>query len=300
MKQQNEKQPLIVGIGEILWDIFPSGKRAGGAPVNFVYHASALGARGYAISAIGKDALGAELIKELNKNNIYYLMPEVNYPTGTVLIELKDGNPSYTIVENTAWDHIPLDKRALDLVKEADAISFGTLALRSKESAQTIKALLAAASPKTLKFFDINLRQHYYSKELIEQLLQISDVFKINDEELKTVSEMFGIKGDEKEICLLFLEKYNLKYVVLTAGDKYSAVYARREESFLKTPRVEVADTVGAGDAFSGAFVYGVLTGKTLREAHETAVEVSAFVCTQTGAWPDYALLKQNCQKEKV
>ena len=281
-------KPLVVGIGELLWDIFPTGKRAGGAPVNFVYHATQLGAEGYAISAVGKDELGTEILQELDKNHIAYCVDSLSYPTGTVKVELNNGIPSYTIVENVAWDHIPLTQEEIDLVKKSDAICYGTLSLRNEDSRKTITTLLSYAPKESLRFYDINLRQHYYSKELIEDLIKAANVFKINDEELITLKDLFNLKDSDENVCKYFLDKYNLKYLILTAGDKYSIVYSQKEISRIETPNVKVADTVGAGDSFSGAFVQGILSGMTLKEAHQQAVKISAFVCTQTGAWPKY------------
>ncbi len=282
------KKPIVVGIGELLWDVFPTGKRAGGAPVNFVYHATQLGAQGYAISAVGNDPLGTEILQELEKNHIAYYIETLSYPTGTVQVELHDGIPSYTIIEDVAWDHIPLTEQAVDVVKKADAICYGTLSLRHPDSRKTITTLLAHARAEALRFYDVNLRQHYYSKELIEELLKLANIFKVNDEELEIISKMFGISANEEEFCRYFMDTYHLKYVIVTAGDKYSAIYSQTEVSHLDTPKVQVADTVGAGDSFSGAFVQGILSGKTLKEAHKQAVEIAAFVCSKTGAWLSY------------
>ena len=284
----NTPKPVVAGIGELLWDVFPTGKRAGGAPANFVYHAAQFGAQGYAISAVGDDALGRELLKELDDNRIAYLCEKVPYPTGTVQVTLNNGQPSYEIVENVAWDHIPLTDQAVQVLSRADAVCFGSLALRHADSRKTILTLLDHVPQTALRFFDVNLRQHYYSKELIEQLLGKANIFKINDDELPVVAELFGLCGGEHEQCRALLEKYHLHYVVLTAGEKYSTIYGRTELSRMDTPRVKVADTVGAGDSFSGAFVAGLLAGKTLRAAHEQAVKTAAFVCTKTGAWPAY------------
>ena len=289
------KKPVVVGVGELLWDVFPTGKRAGGAPINFVYHATQLGAEGYAISAVGKDELGKEILQELNKNHIANYIESIDYPTGTVQVKLNNGIPSYTIIENVAWDHIPLTQKAIDLVRKADAVCYGTLSLRNADSRKTITTLLSYARKDALRFYDINLRQHYYSKELIEELLKYANVFKINDEELAVLKDLFHLEGTDGEICKYFMDKYNLKYLILTAGDKYSIVYSPKEISRIDTPKVTVADTVGAGDAFSGAFVQGILAGKTLKEAHKQAVEISAFVCTKTGAWPEYA--NSTCKK---
>ncbi|GHU54958.1 2-dehydro-3-deoxygluconokinase [Bacteroidia bacterium] len=281
--------PIIVGIGELLWDLLPEGKKAGGAPINFVYHANALGAEGYAISAVGQDNLGREIVDELEKNNIRYQAEALPYPTGHVLVELTNGIPSYTIVEDVAWDYIPLMPEAVDIVKKADAICFGTLALRSPVARATIHALIDYAPSDALRFFDINIRQHFYSKELIASLLQKANIFKINDEELALVRSLFGLEGNDEKVCRELIETYSLRYLVLTAGDKYSAVYTETDLSVLPTPKVDVVDTVGAGDAFSGAFVYSILSGKSLREAHRAAVDTAAFVCTQPGAWPPYS-----------
>lgn len=282
------KKPIVVGIGELLWDVLPTGKRAGGAPINFVYHATQMGAEGYAISAVGNDLSGTEIVQELEKNHISNSLGTVEYPTGSVMVELKEGIPTYTIIEGVAWDHIPLTQESVDLVKRADAICFGTLALRSQASKETILSLLSYAREDALRFFDINIRQSYYSKELIETLLHKANVFKINDEELVLLRDMCKLEGSDDEVCRQILQMYNLKYLVLTAGCAFSSIYTADEVSTIPTPRVEVADTVGAGDSFSGAFVYSVLTGKSLREAHQTAVETAAFVCTQEGAWPPY------------
>ena len=252
------KKPVIVGIGELLWDVLPTGKRAGGAPVNFVYHATQLGAEGYAISAVGNDLAGTEILQELDKNGIGHSIATVDYPTGTVLVELNKGIPTYNIVEGVAWDR------------------------------KTLNTLLSYAPKSAMRFFDINIRQKYYSEELIKDLLQQANVFKLNDEELEMFRPMFKLEGDEDTCCRHILKEYNLKYLVLTAGSRYSTIYSADEKSTIKTPKVKVADTVGAGDSFSGAFVCSILSGKSLKEAHQTAVETAAFVCTKDGAWPVY------------
>lgn len=284
-----KNKPIVVGIGELLWDVFPTVKRAGGAPINFVYHATQLGAEGYAISAVGNDVSGTEILQELDKNQISHRIATVEYPTGSVLVELNaHGSPTYTIIEGVAWDHIPLTQPAVELMKRADAICFGTLAQRSADSRATLQSLLSYAPADALRFFDINIRQHYYSKEVIELLLGMANVFKINDEELELLCPMFGLEGTTEDLCHWFIRKYALRYLVLTAGADFSTIYAPDEHSTLRTPQVKVVDTVGAGDSFSGAFVYAILTGKSLREAHQLAVETAAFVCTRSGAWPAY------------
>ena len=283
-----KNKPIVVGIGELLWDVLPTGKRAGGAPINFVYHATQMGAEGYAISAVGNDVSGTEIIQELEKSHISNSLGIVEHPTGSVMVELKDGIPTYTIIEGVAWDYIPLTQEAIDLVKKADAICFGTLALRSAASRETILTLLSYAREDALRFFDINIRQSYYSKELIETLLHKANVFKINDDELVLIRTMCDLEGTDEEVCRQLIGKYNLRYMILTAGSSFSSIYTADEASTIPTPKVQVADTVGAGDSFSGAFIYSILTGKSLREAHQAAVETAAFVCTQEGAWSEY------------
>ncbi|MDF9830127.1 carbohydrate kinase [Parabacteroides sp. PF5-6] len=295
MSQDKEtKKPVVVGIGELLWDVFPDRKKAGGAPINFVYHATQMGAEGCAISAVGNDVFGTEIIMELEKNRIGNYIEKVEHPTGSVLVELDNGSPTYTIIEGVAWDYLPLTQQAIELVKQADAICFGTLAQRSPVAHETITALLGYAKEEALRFFDINIRQHYYSKELIEASLKKANVFKLNDEELLLLRPMFGLEGSDEEVCRWFMREYGLRYLILTGGSRFSTIYSPEESSTLATPKVTVADTVGAGDSFSGAFVYSILTGRSLREAHQKAVEIAAFVCTQQGAWPAYELTIDN------
>ena len=277
--------PLIIGIGELLWDMLPTGKVVGGAPVNFVYHATKQGARGYAISAIGNDALGDELLNELDKNGINHCLTRPDYPTGTVRVTLNNGVPSYNIVEDVAWDHIQPSEESVALMQKADAVTFGTLAMRNKDSRKTIEMLLSVVPAGALKFFDINLRGKYYSKELILSLLSTANAFKINDEELTVLIPLLDLPEQGDIACLELIKRFDLRYLVLTAGDKYSAVFTPTGKSFLPTPKVQVVDTVGAGDSFSGAFVYSVLTGRSVREAHAAAVKTAAFVASRAGAW---------------
>lgn len=282
------KHPVIIGVGELLWDMLPEGKRAGGAPINFVYHATRLGAQGYAVSAVGNDALGDEILAELEKSGIKYCISRNDHPTGRVKVVLNDGIPSYDIVEGVAWDYLTASAEAEELVKRADAVCFGTLALRSPQSKQAVETLLSFAPKNALRFFDVNLRGNYYSAELIDELLEKANVFKINDDEINVLKELFCISGTVDEVCRAFISRYGLKYMIFTAGDKFSAIYTPSEKSWLPTPKVKVADTVGAGDSFSGAFVYNILTGKSLAEAHKAAVDIAAFVSTKSGAWPAY------------
>ncbi len=196
--------------------------------------------------------------------------------------------PQWSITQDVAWDHIRLNHDLSDMVSSADAVCFGTLALRNPESRETILSLLHDCKPSAIRYFDINIREQYYSKELIQELLELSSVFKINDDELEILRPMFNLPEGDEEACKWFINTYSLDYVILTAGAKYSIVASKTELSKFYTPKVPVVDTVGAGDAFSGVFTMGILEGRSLREAHRAAVNTAAYVCTQNGAWPDY------------
>jgi fructokinase len=278
----------IVGLGEALWDVLPEGKKLGGAPANFAYHAAQFGQETIAISALGEDALGDETIEALKEHNLNYLMPRVPYPTGTVQVTLTgDGIPTYDIKENVAWDNIPFTNEILEIAKNARAVCFGSLAQRNVVSRENIHKFLDATPDDCTKIFDINLRQQFYTKEVIKESLKRCNILKINDEELVLIGRMFGYPGlDIEDKCWLILGKYNLDMLVLTCGTNGSYVFTPGQMSFQETPKVEVADTVGAGDSFTGSFVGSILNGKPVTEAHKIAVQVSAYVCTQNGAMP--------------
>jgi fructokinase len=281
----------IVGLGEILWDVFPERKVLGGAPANFAYHASQFGFEGYAVSATGKDVLGKEIADSLAAKGLNYLIESVDYPTGTVQVTLgENGIPHYEICENVAWDAIPFTQRTRELAQNCDAVCFGSLAQRSKVSRETIYRFLETVPKDTCKVFDINLRQHFYSKEIIHESLLRCNMLKINDEEVVEVARLFDCKGlSEQEVCLYLLNEYNLNVVVETKGAKGSYAFTANETSYLDTPKIHIADTVGAGDSFTGAFVAALFNGESIRNAHQLAVEVSAYVCMQHGAMPKLA-----------
>ena len=279
---------LIVGLGEALWDCLPEGRKLGGAPANFAYHANQFGHDSIAISAVGDDTLGQETLDEFDKKGVKHLMPKVDYPTGTVQVELDgEGIPTYDIKEGVAWDNIPFTPEIEAAAKNCRAVCFGSLAQRSSVSRQTIQKFLEATPKDCLKIFDINLRQNFYTKEIITNSLHHANILKINDEELVLIGRLFGYPGlDIENKCWLLLGKYNLDMLVLTCGVNGSYVFAPNLKSFQETPKVEVADTVGAGDSFTGAFASAILAGIPITDAHKLAVEVSAYVCTQNGAMP--------------
>lgn len=281
---------MIVGIGEALWDVLPEGKKLGGAPANFAYHVSQFGLNSCVVSAIGNDRLGEEIIEQLNSKGLRYDIETVPYPTGTVQVEIDQaGIPQYNIKENVAWDNIPYTDALHEIAKNTRAVCFGSLAQRSVVSRETIARFLDTM-PKgddSLRVFDVNLRQGFYNKDILVNSMERCNVLKINDEELVTVSRLFGYPGiDLQDKCWILLGKYNLKMLILTCGINGSYVFTPGNVSFQKTPVVKVADTVGAGDSFTATFLSSILKGKSVAEAHKLAVEVSAYVCTQNGAMP--------------
>lgn len=282
------EKKYVVGLGEALWDVLPEGKKLGGAPSNFAFHAGQFGLNSIAVSALGEDQLAEETIQQLEEKKLNYCMPRVPYPTGTVQVTLdEEGVPTYDIKENVAWDNIPFTDEVKNVAENTRAVCWGSLAQRNATSRETIYRFLDATPDNCMKIFDINLRQNFYTKDVICESLKRCNVLKINDEELVTVGRMFGYPGlDIENKCWLILGKYDLDMLVLTCGVNGSYVFTPGTMSFQETPKVEVADTVGAGDSFTGTFCAAILAGLPVAEAHRHAVEVSAFVCTQNGAMP--------------
>jgi len=281
---------IVIGMGEALWDVLPEGKKIGGAPANFAYHVSQFGLDSCAISAVGDDALGAELLENFNNKGVTHSIETVPYPTGTVQVEIDQaGIPQYDIKENVAWDNIPYTAKLESLAERTKAVCFGSLAQRNVVSRNTINRFLDAIPEENnpLIVFDVNLRQGFYNKDILCNSMKRCNILKINDEELVTISRMFGYPGiDLQDKCWILLGKYNLKMLILTCGINGSYVFTPGNVSFQPTPKVDVADTVGAGDSFTAAFIANILKGKSVNAAHLKAVETSAYVCTQQGAMP--------------
>ena len=294
----------VIGIGEALFDCLPEGRKLGGAPINFAYHVSQFGLNGCAISAIGKDELGDEIVDKFTAireslPTFSFQLSTVEQPTGTVKVTLDEkGVPQYEICLGVAWDNIPLTNAMLEIAHQAQAVCFGSLAQRSETSRETILAFLDETPKDALKVFDINLRQSWYTAEVIADSLARANVLKINDEELDVVATMLLGESTEsghliaedadrtRHICRELIARYDLKMLILTCGAIGSYVFTADSESYVATPKVQVADTVGAGDSFTATFVAQILLGKSIREAHEKAVRVSAYVCTRHGATP--------------
>lgn len=278
---------VIVGIGEILWDMLPSGKALGGAPANFAYHAGRLGEEGWAVSAVGDDALGREILELVESKGLRNLIAVTDKPTGTVQVTLDArGVPAYNIMEDVAWDNIPFTPEMEALAKRADAVCFGSLVQRMNSRASVLR-FVRAMRPDALKVFDINLRQHYYSREVLEESLRLADILKINDEEIGIVAGMFGLGGDDREACRALIKAFGLKLVILTLGPDGSEVITTDEVIPQGVEDVEIVDTVGAGDSFTAAFVVAYLRGDSLAEAQRLASETASYVCSRKGAMPE-------------
>lgn len=280
-------KPLIIGIGEIVWDCLPSGKKLGGAPINFAYYAGRLGAESYPVSAIGKDALGDETIEQCRSFGLdTRFIVRNSSPTSRVLVKLDaEGIPQYEILEGVAWDELEIDKSVLDVISQADAICWGSLAGRTEKSFNAIRAMIGAAPRNCMKVYDINLRQNYYSKERIKSSLLDATVLKLNEDELPVLQRLFSLPDRPEEALSIVATRWNMEYVIYTCGAAYSEIFNRQGLiSHLDTPKVEVADTVGAGDSFTAAFITSILMGKTEVLSHEAAVSLAAKVCTHPGA----------------
>lgn len=279
----------IIGLGEILWDMLPQGKQLGGAPANFAYHVCRLGGDGWAVSSICDDELGREIKDVLGKKQLNALLEEVEQPTGTVQVSLDAaGVPTYTIMEDVAWDNIPFTDRIMSLAREATAVCFGTLAQRSAKSRETIWKFIKSMPEDSLKVYDINLRQHYFDKELICANLEISDILKINDEELEIVSTMLGIEGSQAERCRAIIAQFCLRFIILTKGSKGSDVIMMDKVHSIVPEKITIADTVGAGDSFTAAFIISYLNGEPVEKCHTLAGKIASYVCTKAGAMPEY------------
>lgn len=283
-----KKKNYIVGIGETLWDVFPEGKKLGGAPANFAYHVSQSGLDGIAVSAVGLDSLGTELIDCLKAKGLDFYMEPVDYPTGTVQVTVdKAGVPQYCITEGAAWDNLEFTPELETIARNAQAVCFGSLAQRSEKSRATVRKFVETMDGG-YRVFDINLRQHFYEKEVLADSMRLCNILKINDEEIEVVSQLFDLgKGGYESRCRELMARFDIGILILTCGVEGSHIFTEAGgKSFIPTPKVEVVDTVGAGDSFTAAFVSAIIKGKTVEEAHREAVGLSAYVCSCEGAMP--------------
>jgi fructokinase len=281
---------LVLGVGEVLWDLLPEGRQLGGAPANFAYHCAQLGAPSMIASRVGNDQLGAKIKDFLAWNNVGDLVQtDPGKPTGTVEVKLKEqGVPEYNIIEDVAWDFIEFSTSLREAATNADVVCFGSLAQRNAVSRAAIQQVLRHNDKETWRIFDINLRQHYYDEDILSESLNLCNVLKINDEELEVLKEMFGLGSGREEAIEGLVQRYGVKVLALTLGEQGSWLYDGVQRSFMETPRVNVVDTVGAGDSFTAAMAVGLMKEQDLKTIHKAAVQLSAFVCTQKGATPKH------------
>ena len=282
--------PVIVGLGEVLWDLYPDAAHFGGAPANFASHAASLGAEAWMVSAVGADDFGDRALAALRERGVHcdHLAQDPHHATGRVLVTLDAaGVASYEFAADTAWDHLVWTDGLAALAARCDAVCFGTLGQRSPDSRETIRRFLQATPPAALRVFDVNLRQRFYDAEIIRTSLQLASALKLNDEELPIVAELCGVRANTpREILIMLMTRYELRLAALTCGPRGSLLISTDAEDECPAPRTAVVDTVGAGDAFTATLVTGFLRGLPLAEINRHANAVAAFVCSQNGATP--------------
>jgi fructokinase len=290
----------VVGLGEVLWDLLPAGKQLGGAPANFAYMTSLLGDQGVVASRVGTDALGRSAARRLERLGLgtSHLQLDAVHSTGTVKVEVDaNGQPSFEIAESVAWDFLEWTPGWQSLAEEADAVCFGSLAQRSPQSRQTIRAFLEAIRPGTTRVFDVNLRQKFYSAQTLSECAQLADVIKLNSDELPAVVKLLGFPFHDEESAATWLRHtYGTKLVCITRGAKGSLLVGEYATNEHPGCAVNVADTVGSGDAFTAALVYHYLRRASLSTLNAAANQMGAWVASQTGATPG----RDNSQLEKI
>jgi fructokinase len=280
----------IVGIGEVLWDLLPTGPQLGGAPANFAYHAHALGARASVISRVGNGDHGREILRRLRGMGLPETTVQIDQtaPTGTATVALSsDGLAHFTIQQDVAWDYIARSAEAITTIRTANAICFGSLAQRSELSRRTVQKLVAEAPRDALRVFDINLRQKFYTHDVLEQSLHAANVLKLNEDELLVLAELLHLAGSDESRLEQLARTFHLQVVALTRGANGSLLYQEGRWSNCSSRPVKVVDTVGAGDSFTAAMVMGLLRKMGLDEINQIANEIARYVCSQPGATPD-------------
>jgi fructokinase len=284
------KRHIVVGLGELLWDLFPAGKQLGGAPANFAYISSLLGERGIPASRVGEDDLGAEAVRRLGALGLSteYIQRDAEHPTGTVQVEVDaDGQPRFEITEFVAWDFLAWTHRWQELADQADAVCFSTLAQRSEHSRSAMRSFLLAMRPDAVRVCDINLRQNFFNTEVVMESMKLSTIVKLNHDELPRVMQLFDLEHrNEEESARKLLLSYDLQLICVTRGNHGSLLISCDERAEHSGFKVRVADTVGAGDAFTAALVHGHLQKESLTQINENANRVGAWVASQAGGMP--------------
>jgi fructokinase len=285
-----KRKYTVVGIGELLWDAFPSGKQLGGAPANFAYVTSVLGDRGVVASRAGSDELGNEAKQKLTELGLEcdYVQQDPEHATGTVQVRVDaSGQPKFEITESVAWDFLGWTKEYEELAAQTDAVCFGSLAQRSSESRNTIVRFLNAVPMEAAIVFDVNLRQHFFSAELVRNSLQLANIVKLNHEELPRVMELAGRANAEVHAAMEYLfDKFDLSLICVTRGEKGSVLRTRETTDEHPGLRIQVKDTVGAGDAFTAGLIHCFLRRTSLKIMNEVANRMGAWVAGNVGATP--------------
>lgn len=286
------RAPLFVGLGELIWDMLPEGRRLGGAPTNFAYMARLLGNRSAVASRVGRDDLGREARARLEAAGVSteYLQSEAEHPTGTVGVSIGErGEPTFTVNGNSAWDYLEWTESWEELAGRADCVCFGTLGQREPRARETIVRFLGRVRAGALRVFDVNLRHSFFTPEMLACSLALSSVVKLNVDELRLAASMLDLRGgdDERALAEDLLARFGVGLVAVTRGERGSLLVSDGEVSEHAGFRVEVADTIGSGDAFAAALAHCRLRGATLGVSNEIANRVGSWVATQPGATPD-------------
>lgn len=282
------KTYLIVGLGEVLWDLLPTGRQLGGAPANFAHAAALLNDQGTIASRIGSDVPGDDLISKLAELSIAasYIQRDPMHPTGSVTVSLDhNGQADFHIVESVAWDFLEWTPAWRTLAQRADAVCFGSLAQRSSQSRNTIRRFLETVSNRSVRVFDVNLRQSFYSADIIHESLTLANIAKLNHDELPIVAGLLGIETrDEKVTARILREKYNLDLMCVTRGPSGSLLLDKKQADDHPGFKVRVADTIGAGDAFTAGLIHEYLREAPMKKINDLANRMGAWASTQTGA----------------
>ena len=281
-------QKIIVGLGEILWDVFPDGPRFGGAPANFACHAAALGGTSAMVSAVGPDDLGMKALAALAEKNVDTKhVLRSTFPTGVVNVQLDAvGKASYEFAANTAWDHLEWSQELQGFAGQTTAVCFGTLGQRSELSRKTIQRFVSETPAEAFRIFDINLRPPFYTEEIILESLELANVLKLNDEELPLLAKLCGFSGSNSELMQQISQRFSLKLVALTCGNEGAILCQGDEVNQCPGVPTTVKDTVGAGDSFTAALALGLLKNQPLDVINRHACQVAAYVCSQPGGTP--------------
>ncbi|WP_417386129.1 carbohydrate kinase family protein [Gimesia sp.] len=297
--------PLVIGLGELLWDCFEDERRPGGAPANVAFQANQLGCQGTVVTRVGQDELGTELREFLKQQglSVDYVQVDESFPTGTVTVEYSDANdPQYTIHEHVAWDHLEFNEDLSELMQQSQAVCFGTLAQREPDSREAIHQCLAATGENCLVVYDVNLRQNYYERSWIERSLTAAKMVKLNQDEVEKLSKVLGLSaGNVKQFANQVQEEYGLEAVCITRGAEGCLIFADDQKYDIPGSPVEVADAVGAGDAFTAALISRRLLGWGWEQAALFANRVGGLVASQAGAMPvlkeEFEQISQEIQK---